>query len=160
VAEIFPNMGHDMVLEPGWAALAERILHGSKRGIGDSTTTERVSNSPASRPAGGPIGATSCMPNHSPANSHLLNTRHYQLKVASCIAVQLLSAVLFRDSYALASSTGRVRRFSFLDSRNEEHRQRGHPFDTGLGEPRHDDDSNMAGLAVGPARTNTEPRAG
>jgi pimeloyl-ACP methyl ester carboxylesterase len=26
-AEIFPNMGHDMMLEPGWAAVAERI-HG------------------------------------------------------------------------------------------------------------------------------------
>ena len=24
-AEIFPNMGHDMMLEPGWAAVAERI---------------------------------------------------------------------------------------------------------------------------------------
>ena len=24
-AEIFPNMGHDMILEPGWAAVAERI---------------------------------------------------------------------------------------------------------------------------------------
>ena len=23
--EIFPDMGHDMMLEPGWAALAERI---------------------------------------------------------------------------------------------------------------------------------------
>ncbi len=25
-AEFFPNMGHDMMLEPGWAAVAERIL--------------------------------------------------------------------------------------------------------------------------------------
>jgi pimeloyl-ACP methyl ester carboxylesterase len=24
-AEIFPDMGHDMMLEPGWAAVAERI---------------------------------------------------------------------------------------------------------------------------------------
>jgi len=24
-AEIYPNMGHDMMLEPGWAAVAERI---------------------------------------------------------------------------------------------------------------------------------------
>jgi pimeloyl-ACP methyl ester carboxylesterase len=24
-AEIFPNMGHDMMLEPGWAGVAERI---------------------------------------------------------------------------------------------------------------------------------------
>ena len=24
-AEFFPNMGHDMMLEPGWAAVAERI---------------------------------------------------------------------------------------------------------------------------------------
>jgi hypothetical protein len=24
-AEIFPNMGHDMMLEPGWAAVAQRI---------------------------------------------------------------------------------------------------------------------------------------
>ena len=23
--EIFPNMGHDMMLEPGWVAVAERI---------------------------------------------------------------------------------------------------------------------------------------
>lgn len=26
-AEFFPDMGHDMMLEPGWAAVAERI-HG------------------------------------------------------------------------------------------------------------------------------------
>jgi hypothetical protein len=24
-AEFFPNMGHNMMLEPGWAAVAERI---------------------------------------------------------------------------------------------------------------------------------------
>jgi alpha-beta hydrolase superfamily lysophospholipase len=24
-AEVFPNMGHDMMLEPGWATVAERI---------------------------------------------------------------------------------------------------------------------------------------
>jgi pimeloyl-ACP methyl ester carboxylesterase len=24
-AEIFPNMGHDMMLEPGWVAVAQRI---------------------------------------------------------------------------------------------------------------------------------------
>jgi hypothetical protein len=24
-AEFFPNMGHDMMLEPGWVAVAERI---------------------------------------------------------------------------------------------------------------------------------------
>ena len=24
-AEIFPNMGHDMMLEPGWIAVAQRI---------------------------------------------------------------------------------------------------------------------------------------
>jgi hypothetical protein len=41
-------------------------------------------------------------------NSHVLNTHRYQLKIASYIAVQPLSAILFRDSYALASSTGRV----------------------------------------------------
>jgi len=24
-AEIFPNLGHDMMLEPGWVAVAERM---------------------------------------------------------------------------------------------------------------------------------------
>jgi pimeloyl-ACP methyl ester carboxylesterase len=26
-AELFPNMGHAMMLEPGWQAVADRILH-------------------------------------------------------------------------------------------------------------------------------------
>jgi hypothetical protein len=72
-----------------------------------------------------------------------LNTHRYQLSDASYIAVQLLSAVLFRDSYALASSTGRVEGGGShsLIPEIEEHRQRGHPFDTGLGEPTVSDQS-------------------